>query len=382
MKKILFICPRNPFSGRYSGDVIRAKKFINYFSRNNYVKVLSPSSKNIDKKESKLSYQGFKSSNFLQKIIYILISLFKWKPMQLGYFYSKKIKKYVLNNLDSYDLVFLQSLRVAQYLPENINKKTILDMGDITSKNYYQTSKRLFFLNPLKIIYLLEGFLVEKYENFCFMNFSKILLFSKKEIDSIKSNFKKKVKQISFGIDTVKKKFKYNIKNNKIIFVGNINYTPNKDACYDFCNSILPSILNIDSTIEFHILGEISNKDKFFLSRKKNVKIFGKINNLEPYLKNTICGIANLKISSGIQTKLLTYMSFGIPSICSKQVAENFDLIKESKICSYKNDDEIIKIIFKLKKNKSFANNVSKRSLKTIKKFKWDKVLPALNKVL
>ena len=67
MKKILFICPRNPFSGRYSGDVIRAKKFINYFSRNNYVKVLSPSSKNIDKKESKLSYQGFKSSNFLQK---------------------------------------------------------------------------------------------------------------------------------------------------------------------------------------------------------------------------------------------------------------------------------------------------------------------------
>ena len=31
--------------------------------------------------------------------------------MQLGYFYSQKIKKYVLNNLDSYDLVFLQSLR-------------------------------------------------------------------------------------------------------------------------------------------------------------------------------------------------------------------------------------------------------------------------------
>ena len=40
------------------------------------------------------------------------------------------------------------------------------------------------------------------------------------------------------------------------------------------------------------------------------------------------------------------------------------------------------KIIFKLKKNKSFANNISQRSLKTIRKFKWDKILPTLNKVL
>ena len=40
-------------------------------------------------------------------------------------FLFSKNKKYVSNNLDSYDLVFLQSLRVL-YLPENINKETIL----------------------------------------------------------------------------------------------------------------------------------------------------------------------------------------------------------------------------------------------------------------
>ena len=66
--------------------------------------------------------------------------------MQLGYFYSPKIKNYVSNNLDNYDLVFLQSLRAAQYLPENISTKTVLDMGDITSKNYYQTRTRKFML--------------------------------------------------------------------------------------------------------------------------------------------------------------------------------------------------------------------------------------------
>ena len=32
-EKILFISPRNPFSGRYSGDVIRAHKFINFLKK-------------------------------------------------------------------------------------------------------------------------------------------------------------------------------------------------------------------------------------------------------------------------------------------------------------------------------------------------------------
>ena len=41
MKKILFISTRNPFSGRYSGDVIRAEKFVYFLSRKNYVKVIS-----------------------------------------------------------------------------------------------------------------------------------------------------------------------------------------------------------------------------------------------------------------------------------------------------------------------------------------------------
>ena len=99
-------------------------------------------------------------------------------------------------------------------------------------------------------------------------------------------------------------------------------------------------------------------------------------------MDKVICGLANLKISSGIQTKLLTYMSYGIPSICSQQVAENFDAIKKSKINFYKNKEEMIKIILKLKKNKNFSLSSSKRALKTIKKFKWDKILSILNKVL
>lgn len=378
MKKILFISNRNPFSGRYSGDVIRAKKFINFLSRNNYVKVISSNSEDIVKKDSKFSYEGFKNSNLILKFINVVISFFKLRPMQLGYFYSPKIKEFVNKNHENYDLIFFQSFRSAQYLPKNFIKTSILDMADLVSKNYEQTSKKLFFLNPIRFVYLLESFFLKKYENFCFNNFDKILLHSRKEIKTLNIKYQKKITQYSFGIDTIKSKYRFNTKNHKIIFVGNIKYVPNREACYEFIKRILPSLHKIYPKIEFHIIGEISNIDKFFLKKKRNVKVIDKVDNLDPYLNKVICGVANLSISSGIQTKLLTYMSYGIPSVCSQQVAKNFDAIKESKISFYRNDKEMIKMILKFKKNRTFSQACSRRSLKTIKKFKWDKVLSFL----
>ena len=146
------------------------------------------------------------------------------------------------------------------------------------------------------MIYFIESLLVKQYENFCFKKFNKILLLSKKEIDSVKKKYKKKLAQISFGVDYIYKKYKFHKKNYKILFIGNINYAPNKNACYEFSNKILPIINKVYSNIEFHIIGEISKIDNFFLSKKKNVKILNKIKNLEPHLNQTICGLANLRI--------------------------------------------------------------------------------------
>ncbi len=382
MKKILFITARNPFSERYSGDVIRAKKFIYFLSRDNYVKVLSPNFQNVKKRESKFNYEGFSNPSFISKVFYIFLSLLKLQPLQLGYFYSPKINEYVKDNYKNYDLIFFQSFRAAQYIPKNLKKKSVLDMADLVSKNYEQTSKRLFFFNPIRIIYFIESLLLKRYEKICFKTFQKILLHSKKEINAVDKKYKKKIIQYSFGVDQIKKKYKFNIKNYKIIFIGNIKYAPNRNACFEFTNKILPLICKIYPNVEFHIIGEISKIDKFFLNQKRNVKILDKIDNLDPHLDRVICGLANLKISSGIQTKLLTYMSYGIPSVCSKQVIENFDTIKDSKISFYKNNREMIKLILKLKRNKTFSLSASKRALKTIEKFKWNKILPFLNKVL
>ena len=162
MKKVLFISTRNPYSGRLSGDVIRSLKIINVLKKKNKIDVLYLGKKTQNKTSQKGI--GFKHPNFFSKIIFCLISLLRLKPMQFGLFYSSELKEYIAENADQYDLLFFYHIRSAQYCPKNFRGKTVLEMGDLYSKNYHQTYKNLNILNPLAYIYLLESILIKKTE--------------------------------------------------------------------------------------------------------------------------------------------------------------------------------------------------------------------------
>ena len=48
--------------------MVRAKKFVYFLSRDNYVKVISPDKFDCKKKESRLSYEGFSDTNLILSI--------------------------------------------------------------------------------------------------------------------------------------------------------------------------------------------------------------------------------------------------------------------------------------------------------------------------
>ena len=87
-------------------------------------------------------------------------------------------------------------------------------------------------------------------------------------------------------------------------------------------------------------------------------------------MKNSICGLANLKIATGIQGKVLTYMSYGLPVICSNKVSSNF----RNSVINYNNNNELIKKIINFKNNKKLSKKFSKNSSAFIKKLKLNKI--------
>ena len=367
MKKALFISTRNPFSKRYSGDIIGSKGVIN-----NLKKIYSLDIVSLGNNEdlSKKNIFIFKSPSFFFKIFNVIKSLIKFKPMQYGVFYSNKMKKFIDENADYYDLIFFYHIRSSQYLPRYYRGKKIIEMGDLYSSNYIQTYKNLNIFNPLRYIYLFESFFVKKAETQIFLDFDKIILFSKNEIKKIDKSFKKKIYQINISVDKLRDKFRFSKNNNKILFIGNLKYLPNYLAVKDFIKNILPKIKYKFPLMKLEIIGEIKNYDKLLLSLNKSINCLGPKKKLDKFIKGSICGLANLRIATGIQGKVLTYMSYGLPVISSKKVAVNFS----DSVLTYINNKEFVKKLETLKDNKTISNKLRKNSKKLLKDFSQEKI--------
>ena len=104
MKKILFITTRNPYSGRYSGDVIRSLKIINLFKKKYKLDIVCLKDKESELKINNLITYNY--PNFFKKIFYCLVSFLKLQPLQFGLFYSKEMKVFIKENADNYDFYF------------------------------------------------------------------------------------------------------------------------------------------------------------------------------------------------------------------------------------------------------------------------------------
>ena len=368
MRKILYISTRDPFSGRYSGDVIRSLKIINTLKKKYNVDIVYLGEKKLNNGNNNIV--SFIRPNIFLKFFYCLISLIKIQPIQFGLFFSKNMKDYIQDASNNYEIIFFQHIRASQYLPENFYGTTILDMGDLYSENYKQTYKYLSFLNPMKYIYFLESIFVKRVENKIFSIFDKVLLFSKNEVKKVQGKFNQKILKVDESIEKIHKKISYSPKKNKILFVGNLNYLPNILACRDFIKNILPQLNKLMPEIRFCIIGNIKNRDKILLSRNKNVEIIGSKKEIIKYVKNSFCGLANLYIATGVQVKVLKYMSYGLPVICSNLVAANFD----NNVLNFNSNHDLVKKISDLKNKKIIWEKFSRKSYSFVKKYKWKKI--------
>ena len=305
------------------------------------------------------------------------------RPLQLGYFYSDEIFKFLKFNHQNYDTIIFHLIRSAQYLPKDFMGKRLLEMTDLISKNYNQTINSISIFNPLKYIYLFEKILVKRYENYCEDYFDKIVLASKNDIKN--TNIKEANKFIEIPNTTKKQKriYSYKKSNCKVLFLGNLNYFPNKKACKKFSKIIMPKLNKIYPNLEFHIIGEVKILDKIFFNSLKKTYVHGPVKNIDAHIKNSICGVCNVDIATGTQMKMLSYMSYGLPCISSLQSFNNTFFKKDKEVLVYKNDNDFVKLIVKLKESKTFSNQISKASYSGfLRKYDERRLLSTYDKII
>lgn len=363
----------------FGGDKIRVYQIAKFLSKKNLIDVVCLSDGTNNKKEKFVNNQFLFTTNIFHKIIYSFFQLLKLKPMQLGFFFSKKMKEKINIIKSDYDIIICHLIRCSIYLPKDFSGYKILEMTDIISENYLQRSNQENYFNPLKYLYWIESKLLKKYEIHNLNKFNNVVLVTKGKNYLIKNSFNN-IKIIPNGIEKTSLKFSFNKKNLYVIFYGNIDSHINKKACLDFANKVLP-ILNKYTLIKFKIVGKIDANFKKKLLKIKNVEVTGSVKSLDLSISKAICGICNVDSATGFQNKIFEYMRLGLPSIISKK-SFNSLFTKNKNVIVFNSENDLILKILKIKSNKTISNRLSKEGIKLAKKNGWANNLKYYNSLI
>ena len=381
-KKIIIITSRFPFP-LDKGDKLRIYHQIRYISTHNDIYLIAL---NTEKYISKECFDELKKYckqiniikiNLLTRCYNLIKAFISNKPLQVGYFYSKKAQgeiDSIISNIQP-DWCYSQLIRTAEYTKNKNNN--VIDYMDALSKGIERRVKKFpLFLQPL---IKREFYITKKYEIDILNKFKKQIIITANDRDYINHEKRELINIISNGVDTnYFRPRPTKLKTYDIVFVGNMNYPPNIVAAVYLCEKILP-IIEKQYKICKVLIGGTNPHNKVKRLANKNITISGWVKDIRETYRAGKIFVAPMFIGTGLQNKLLEAMAMGIPSITTT-LANNALLANKSQIIIANNHIEFANACVKILKNKNIADNLSNEGLKFVrKKYDWNKINNDLN---
>jgi glycosyltransferase involved in cell wall biosynthesis len=170
----------------------------------------------------------------------------------------------------------------------------------------------------------------------------------------------------------------YGLKNKRIvIFVGNMQYAPNKEAVSLIAMKIAPMVKKVIKNAVFVIVGRTDDL------KYKNLKYLGVVKNIAPIIAASDVAIAPLVNGAGTRLKILEYFSCGLPVVSTTVGVEGLD-VQNGVHCIIEDDmamfaSKVSQILNDPKLSMQLGN--SARQLVT-EKYDWLKIAYYLNEVV
>jgi sugar transferase (PEP-CTERM/EpsH1 system associated) len=317
--KLFFLLPRVPYPTE-KGDKLRAFNQLKQLSRKHEIILcaLNDSFLHEDAEEVLSTYaKHVYIINISRASIYLHLikTLFSDKPLQVGYFYNKRINKIIHSLIDKHkpDHIFCQLIRMAEYVKDVPLPKT-LDYQDVFSKNM----ERRLAISPfyMKPFMRMEYRRLLRYEHDIFEMFDNKVIISIPDRDLIPHPDKEKIIVSRNGVDTtffmpMDRKKEYDL-----VFTGNMGYPPNINAAEFLAHKILPIVQPHKPDIRILIAGASPNL-RVSVLKSENIDVSGWVPDMRDCYAMAKIFIAPMQIGTGLQNKLLEAMAMQIPCITS-----------------------------------------------------------------
>lgn len=301
-------------------------------------------------------------TSFFKKIVFLVkcfIANPKY-PVTTGYFYTKKKKREIQNLLRAhqYDVIVFDGLHpftTFMDLQEFKNTTVIYRAhnveGDLWSTAASKTNNTL-----IKSLLLWQGKKMTLLEMSLIKRAQKVWCIAEEDLKrfaSLQNSKEDNLEFIPVGLE-----FKKNIHNVneklsskiKLLFLGKMDWAPNKDGLKWFLEEVWPSIDT--SRFELQIVGSGDSAWGVELFKAPGVKFFGFVKNLEDVYSDCDFSIIPIRYGSGTRIKVIESISKSIPIISTRMGVQGSGL---TDFFLAESSDEWISMINSLNKEAGYA---------------------------
>jgi sugar transferase (PEP-CTERM/EpsH1 system associated) len=383
--KLFFLLPRVPYPTE-KGDKLRAFNQLKQLSKKHEI-ILCALNDSFLHEDAEEVLSTFAKHVYIINIsktsiyLHLIQTLFSDKPLQVGYFYNKRINRIIHSLVEKHkpDHIFCQLIRMTEYVKGIPIPKT-LDYQDVFSKN---VERRLaispFYMKPFLRI---EYRRLLRYEHDIFEMFDNKVIISIPDRDLIPHPDREKIIVSRNGVDTTFFMPMDREKEYDLVFTGNMGYPPNINAAEFLAHKILPIVMPHKPGIRILIAGA-SPSLRVSVLKSENIDVSGWVPDMRECYAMAKIFIAPMQIGTGLQNKLLEAMAMQIPCITSP-LANQALLAKENEeILIAGTPEAYAQHILFLLNNPEKANQIAKAGYEYIlKNFTWEAETDKIEKLL
>jgi len=325
--------------------------------------------------------------------IFVYSLLLRRWPIQVSVYYSRKTHRKIKNIIraEQPDLVLYDMVRVAEYVTDG-RSRNVLSYDDLLSLRYrrqldwfeYVPSvfggfadklpNRLKRLADLKMVQkrliALESKLLDGYERRVAGRFHHLVFTSPAEAE----RFREITRHASchgipmkFDPDRRDDAEPRRYDRNKLVFVGKMDIPHNISAVVYFCERIWPRIKQQAPEATFYIVGKNPTAEVRKLPETyPGVVVTGEVDDVKRIVSDSAVMTAPLLFGTGIKTKIIEAMSWGVPVVTSPVGSEGIGANHQEDWFVCQTDDEMVQNVLLLLNNREINEKVSRNSIRYV----------------
>lgn len=258
-----------------------------------------------------------------------LFGLFILRPLQTS-LYINSFNTNRFNSLltkNKYDRIYFHTIRSSYLINESIQNYSYLGMQLSQGLNFSRISKELSF-GIKKFLYYLESRICLNYERKIIKKFRKTNVVGSQDVEylNIDSEYKNKLTMIPHGVD-----YNFNPQkksNTELIYIANFASEANKAGLDLLESEIMPAVWSYKPDISLAICGFNIPKSRI-KDRDIRIRYIGSVEHALSEISKYQILLNPVRAAAGMQNKVLSGLSAGIPVVTFRSAVAGMDLSHE-----------------------------------------------------